>query len=250
MQLIRVLVILLGLFFLLLGMILLWGMPRFPTSWLNAYLIGATLIAYAVPLLWIGVTETYKALLGGGLSIMISFGGMGIFLLRLSLKMSGVHQLGEFCLYLAVLAIWFFFLGLKIPKKKSDRIPLTTQLLFAISMTVALLEGLYLIIPMPGHFPWLLTPELSVLYGWILIGSSLFFGWGLLQPIWENGYPLLYALLIYDALLIGPLLNLFKQPPQVAVVPIFLWFALIIVGGSGIWAFLELIGRFFTVRKS
>jgi len=250
MQIVRWIVIIAGLFFLLIGMLFMWGTPKIPTFWFNLYLVGATLMAYAIPTLWIGVTQTYKALVGGGLCVIVTFGGVGIYLLRLSLKMSDLMQAGEFCLYIAILALWFLFLGLKMPKRKADRLPLSTQWLFAIVLTVALLEGLYLVVPLPGHFPWLLTPELSVLYGWILIGSSLFFGWSLIQPIWENGYPLLYALLVYDALMIGPLFSLLKEPSQVAVVPVYLWFAIIVVTASGLWALLELIGRFFTVRKS
>ena len=250
MQIIRGIVIIAGLFFLLLGVLFMWGTPKIPAFWLNLYLVGATLVAYAIPTLWIAATQTYKAFVGGGLCMIAAFGGAGMYLLRLSLQMTGVMQAGEFCLYIALLAFWLLFLGLKVPKRKVDRIPLTTQWLFAIVLTVSLLEGLYLVVPLPGHFPWLLTPELSVLYGWILIGSSLFFGWSLIQPIWENGYPLLYALLVYDALLIGPLLSLLNEPSQAAIVPVYLWFGIVFILGSGIWALLELIGRFFTVRKS
>lgn len=250
MQVIRWIVVIIGMFFLLLGMLLVWGTPKFPAFWLNSYLVGTTFIAYAIPTLWIGATQSYKALVGGGLSALVTFGGAGLYLLKLSLQTTGLFRAGEFCLYVAILALWFFFLGLRVHKRKTDRLPLTTQWLLGIILTVSLLEGLYLVVPLPGHFPWLLTPELSVLYGWILIGGSLFFGWSLVMPIWENGYPLLYGLLVYDAFLIGPYLNLLKQPTEIAVIPLYLWFAIILIGGSGIWVLLELIGRFFTIRKS
>lgn len=250
MQIVRWIVMIAGLFFLLVGMLLMWGTPKIPTFWLNLYLIGATLTAYAIPTLWIGITGTYRALVGGSLSVMLTFGAAGFYLLRLSSQISGLMPAGEYALYIAVLALWFLFLGLKRPKRKIDRLPFTTQLLFALVLSIALLEGLYLLVPIPGHFPWLLNNELSVIYGWVLIGGTLFFGWSLVQPIWENGYPLLYALLAYDALLIGPLLSLLREPTPVAVVPTYLWLAIIVCAGSGIWALLELITRFFAVRKS
>ena len=244
MQIVRWIVILAGLFFLMLGMLFMWGTPTIPTFWLNLYLIGATLTAYSIPTLWIGITRTYRALVGGALSLLVSFGGMGIYLLRL-----GIIQVGQFCLYIAILSLWFFFLGYRKPKRKAEHLPTTTQWLLAFALTISLLEGLYLVVPLPGHFPWLLTPEISVLYGWVLIGGAFFFGWSLVQPIWENGYPVLYALIAYDLLLIGPLLSLLKAPSEVAVIPLFLWFAIVAVAGSGIWTLLELILRFFTVRK-
>lgn len=249
MQIVRWIVILAGLFFLLLGVSAMMGFPFVVSLWPNLYLLGATLMAFAIPTLWIGVTQTYKALVGGSLCTVVTFGAGGMFILRQSLQYPNVRGVGESCLYIAILALWFLFLGLRVAKRKADLLPRSTQLLFALLLTVALLQGLFLLVPLPGRFPWIIPSELSILYGWVLIGIAIYFGWCLIQPIWENGYPLLYGLLVYDALLIGPLLSLFKEPAEAAVVPTYLWFATLIVAGSGIWAFLELIGRFFTVRK-
>lgn len=100
MHIIRWIVIIAGLFFLLLGMLFMWGTPKFPIAWLNTYLVGATMTAYAIATLWIGVTATYKALVGGGLCMLVTFGGMGLYFLRLSLQIPGLMQVGEFCLYI------------------------------------------------------------------------------------------------------------------------------------------------------
>lgn len=245
--LVRLVVFLVGLLFLLLGVIFMWGISQFSNFWLNAYLFGATLMAYAIPLLWIGVTRSYKALAGGGLALFVTFGAIGLYLLRLHVE--GLIHIGEISLALALLGLWFLIVGIKIAHTKKDRLPVSTQWLMALVLTIALIQGLFLIVPLPTHFPWMLSNELSVIYGWVLIGASLFFGWTLFEPIWENGYPLLYAILVYDALLIGPFLSLLNPSSKGAIAPLYLWMAVTIVMGSGVWALLELIGRFFSVRK-
>ena len=63
------------------------------------------------------------------MTLAVLFGGWALFLLRLSLNLSGVRQVGEFALYAAVLALWFLFLGIKVRTKKTDRLPFSRQLL-------------------------------------------------------------------------------------------------------------------------
>ncbi len=242
---IRILLSLLGLFFLLVGISLLFFFPTFPTSWIDGYLLGATFTAYAIATLWIASTQTYKALLGAGIAATLTFGGSGLYLLQLSKKMPALQMEGEAILYLSVLSLWLFFLGLKVSHRKPDSLPVSLQSLFGLVFTFALLEGLHLVLPSPAHFPWLLTPEFSVLYGWVLIGGSLFFGWALVQATWENAYPLLYGLVFYNALMIGPYFGMLKEGSEISVNPFYLWLAIgatLITGG---WSIFELIRRFF-----
>lgn len=246
--LVRLIVFIVGLLFLLLGMVFMWGISQFSTFWMNVYLFGATLMAYAIPLLWVGITRSYKALAGGGLSLLATFGAIGLYLLRLHIE--GLIHIGEISLAIALLGLWFLIVGIKIAHSKKDRLPVSTQWLMALMLTIALIQGLFLIVPLPTHFPWMLSNELSVIYGWVLIGASLFFGWTLFEPVWENGYPLLYAILVYDALLIGPFISLLSPASKGTIVPLYLLLTLIIIVVSGIWALVELIGRFFAVRKS
>jgi hypothetical protein len=237
MQVIRVIVIFIGLCFLIVGAALIWGLV---TPWYTSFLLGSTLLAYALATLWIGVVQSYRALVGGGLSLVLTFGGCAIHALQL-----GQMWYGQTFLYLAIISLWIFFFGLTLPRKKEELLPPSARWLFGIVMTLALLVGIYLIIPLPFRFAWLLRPEQSIIYGWMLIGGSLFFGWSLLKPTWENGYPVLYALLGYDLLLIGPALRLIRQPAPVTVIPFYLGALIIVVLGTGTWTTIVLCKRFF-----
>lgn len=237
MKIIRFILSVVGLFFLAAGVTLLWGkwLP-----WYSSYLLGSTLIAYSIAILWTAAVESYKALLGGGLSCVITFGGSAIYALRL-----GHLWIGQMFLYVAVISLWFFYVGLKAEHKSRDPLSYSLRWLFSIVMTIALIEGIYLLIPLPFRFAWVLIPDHAVIYGWMLVGGSLFFGWSLLRPKWENGYPALYALIAYDLLLIGPFLRLFRAPVPVVIIPFYLWAAVIVILGSGIWSITELCKRLF-----
>lgn len=243
MPIVRGIIILAGLLFLLLGMLFMLGISKLTGEWLNSYFIGACLLAYAIPTLYIGITQAYKALVGGALNVIVTFGMVGLFILRLSAEMPEIARLGEGALYIAILAVWLFLLGLRVKTRKDDRLPISTQWLFAVVFTIALAEGLFLLVPIPGHFPWLLTPELSVIFGWVLVGGALYYGWCMVCPIWENGYPGLYGLIVYSGLLIGPYLSLLGGT-DVAVIPLYLWLAIIVSAGTGIWAIVELLRRY------
>lgn len=236
MQFIRAIILILGFCFLLSGVSLMWGVWA---PWYTSFLIGSTLFAYAIATLWIGVIQSYHALVGGGLSLALTFGAIAIYSLQ-----KGAGWYGQVFLYLAIIALWIFFFGLTLPKKMEEKLPLSVKWLLGTLATFALLEGIYLIIPQPFRFAWMLRQEQAIVYGWMLIGGSLFFGWVMLKPTWENGYPALYALLVYDILLVGPVIHLFFDTALV-VVPFYLWSMLIILLGSGIWGAVCLLQRLF-----
>ncbi|MCH9625669.1 MAG: hypothetical protein S4CHLAM123_08470 [Chlamydiales bacterium] len=224
----RAIIIFIGILLLCAGVALMGGVW---TPWYTSFLLGATVFCYAFAALWIGVTKSYRALVGGGVSLLLTFGGCAIYSLRV-----GEVWYGQIFLYLAIVTLWIFFFALNLPKKKQEPLPASARLLFGIVMTLALLEGVYLIIPLPARFAWLLNPDQAVIYGWMLIGGSLFFGWALFRPVWENGYPALYSLFAYNLLLIGPALRLVKQPSSVAVIPFYLAMLILVVLVTGVWS--------------
>lgn len=236
----RGILLIIGFGFLVVGMSFIWGLA---TPWFTSFFIGSAFISFSVALLWIGIFQSYRAFVPIGIGALISFGGMGIYLLRIE------NYYGEYCLYVALLFLWLFFLGLKWRQRKTDYLPFSVQCLFGLILTLALIEGLYLVIPISSYFVWVLTHEFSVLYGWILIGCAIIFAGALAVPTWEIGYPLLYGLLIFDLLIIGPFLTLFTDQNEIVVMPFFLWASLILIIGSAVWALIELAKRLFTVKN-
>lgn len=55
--------------------------------------------------------------------------------------------------------------------------------------------------------PWPLTPELSLIVGYMFFGAAVYFVYGLLRPSWANAGGQLSGFLAYDLVLIVPFLT-------------------------------------------
>jgi hypothetical protein len=64
-----------------------------------------------------------------------------------------------------------------------------------------------LILKVPDTIPWAITPELSVVMGWMFVGAAAYFVYGLLRPSWANAAGQLAGFLAYDLVLIVPFLT-------------------------------------------
>ena len=52
----------------------------------------------------------------------------------------------------------------------------------------------------------MITPELSVIMGWMFLGAAVYFAYGLLRPSWVNSAGQLIGFLAYDVVLVVPFL--------------------------------------------
>jgi hypothetical protein len=75
---------------------------------------------------------------------------------------------------------------------------------FVVFAVVLLLAGLALTLAAPNVFPWPLTADSSVMYGWISFGKAAFFPYAIFSPKMSNVYGPLLAFLAYDLMLIVP----------------------------------------------
>ncbi len=83
-------------------------------------------------------------------------------------------------------------------------------LLFIVALLTA--AGL-LLTRVPNVIPWSITPDLSVVIGWMFFGAATYFAYGLLRPGWANAAGQLMGFLAYDLVLIVPFL---RRVPTVA----------------------------------
>ncbi len=81
---------------------------------------------------------------------------------------------------------------------------------FAFS-TVLIVAGILLLLKLPNIFPWTISPEQSVLYGWIFLGAATYFLYTQFKPVWGNATGQLVGFLIYDLILIVPLVLHFSN---------------------------------------
>jgi hypothetical protein len=80
---------------------------------------------------------------------------------------------------------------------------------FAVFVVGLVLAGGALVLRVGNIFPWPLSAEQSVLYGWMFLGSACYFLYGVINPSWANAKGQLIAFLVYDLVLIVPFLKHF-----------------------------------------
>jgi hypothetical protein len=179
------------------------------TTPLTFMLISSIYAAAAASTLWAAVTENYAALAGIALDYMTILAPVAVLLFRLSTD-TGNSQLTLFA-FIAVIGA-LFGLGLylwsrRFPLDRTIRLPGFVRWSFILFIIALLIVGGRLVLKVPNSIPWSITPELSVVIGWMFLGAGMYFVYGLVRPSWVNAAGQLIGFLAYDLVLILPFLS-------------------------------------------
>jgi hypothetical protein len=180
-------------------------------STLTYLFIGSILAAVSVAMFWIGWTEEYAALPAGTLNVFVIALTITLYFFSLILKdgrrgFLPYALLGIVSIVMSVLTLlWSRQLSLK-DARPTPRFVLLSFGIFAVSLM--LVAGALL--SRQPVFPWMLTPESSIVFGCIFLGDAFYFIYALLYPRWHNAAGQLLSFLAYDLVLIFPLLRLFE----------------------------------------
>jgi hypothetical protein len=107
--------------------------------------------------------------------------------------------------------------------------PALVRFMFGFFAVALLLIGGSLALKLPSVFPWQLTPQQSVLYGWIFLGASTYFAYGLLRPVWGNAQGQLLGFLAYDVVLIVPFVLLLMGAEPFNLASLVIYIAVLVV---------------------
>ena len=189
-----------------------------PDTRLSYAFIAAILAGGAVPLIWIGLSERFAGLAGYGLSFGIMYAGMALAAL-LFYSRSQQPALAWFALVIgaaAALCLMLFFRTRR-TAEESQPTPRIVRLAFILEVLVLAGAGVLLLLNVPNTLPWNLSPESSVLYGWVFLGLAFYYLYAILNPQWVHALGPLLGFLVYDLVLFSPLFARFGniQPEHV-----------------------------------
>lgn len=172
--------------------------------------LASIFCAASVPMLWIAVTREYAALAGGAINFSVLLAGFAAFALQAfsNNPRQAVLLFGMYCAAALLVSLALFAFALRQPFRDTRPTPRLVRYSFVLFAVVLFLSGSALAFQVPNIFPWQLTPQQSVLYGWIFLGNSMYFVYGILRPVWGNAQGQLLGFLAYDLILIIPLLLL------------------------------------------
>ena len=183
----------------------LWPVAEGPTafSFMAAILGGA-----AAPLLWIALAREWGAVAGYGFAFGVVTAGMGLSAVVMAL-LGGPARLLPFGIAMLVLALACFGAwrwGERQPLRDGRTTPRLLQMGFVVEIAVLVGVGALLLIRFPDILPWPIAPETSSLYAWVFLGLALYYAYALWRRSWHHARGPLLGFLVYDLMLIGPLL--------------------------------------------
>jgi hypothetical protein len=189
-----------------------------PDTRLSYAFIAAILAGGAAPLIWIALSEQFAGLAGYGMSFGIMYAGMALAALLFYLRNQQTALL-VFALVMGIVAVLcavLFFLARGIVQD-SQATPRLVRLAFVLEVLVLAGAGVLLLLKVPNTLPWNLSPESSVLYGWVFLGLAFYYLYAILHPQWVHALGPLLGFLVYDLVLFSPLFARFGdlQPEHV-----------------------------------
>jgi hypothetical protein len=189
-----------------------------PDTRLSYAFIAAILAGGAAPLIWIALSEQFGGLAGYGVGFGIMYAGMALAALLFYLR-SQQAALLWFALVIGVAAVLcaFLFFHTRGTVQDSQPTPRIVRLAFIAEVLVLAGAGLLLLLKVPNTLPWNLSPESSVLYGWVFLGLAFYYLYAIVRPQWIHALGPLLGFLVYDLVLFSPLFARFGnlQPEHI-----------------------------------
>jgi hypothetical protein len=229
----------------------LWPFPG--TTPLTFIFISSIFAAAGAPTLWAAVTENYGVLAGIGLDYM----GILLPVAVLSFQLgaagdSAMVTYGIACIFGTLFGLGLLLWSLRFPVDNALPMPGLVRWSFVFFIIALAIVSFLLITKVPDVIPWMITPELSVVIGWMFVGAALYFIYGLLRPSWLNSAGQLIGFLFYDLVLIVPFLTRLSTVSENNRLGLYVYTAVVIYSGLLAIYFLFINGptRAATWRRS
>ena len=206
----------------------------FATSRLTNIFIGSILAAIAVPIALIVAEREHGALRATALFPILMLGSIAVYLL---IEDAGAHLL-EAIVLAAAAAFGVVVLGYgnSVPLRDERPAPLPVRVSYAVFAAVLLLAGGLLVAGADNILPWQVDSETGVAAGLIFLGAASTYIYGALRPLWSFVAAPLLGFLVYDLILIAPLLDHFSEVIDAQRTSLVIYVAVLVYSGLlAIW---------------
>lgn len=184
-----------------------WTLSR-----LSSIFIASIFAAIATPVILIGLRGEVASSFGGAVNLGLMFAGWAILCFQLYLGDNSRQAILNFGIFSAILVVFLAFVAQQswgMPLKDTRPTPALVRYSFAFFALALFLAGVALIHRAPNVFPWDISEELRILYGWIFLGAMCYFIYGFFVAKWGNAQGQLLGFLAYDLVLIVPFVQHF-----------------------------------------
>lgn len=237
---VRILFVFLGIIGLLAALAFILQIPFVTQLWpwsstgLSGIFIASIWAAIGMPIIWIGISRETAAMRGGAINLGVMYSAMTIFCFQLYASDTSRQALLYLGIVTAVLGLscWIMiFIIRNADFHDTHATPRPVRYSFAVFAIVLLLAGGALVLKVPNIFPWTLSAEVSVMYGWVFLGAMCYFIYAVYKPLWANACGQLIGFLAYDLVLIVPYLQHFATVSDEQRLSLIIYVAVIIYSG-------------------
>ena len=193
----------------------LWPFPG--TTPLTFIFISSIFTAATAATLWAVLSGNFGALAGIGLDYITILAPVAFLAFQLGASSDSPQMTfyAIFCVIGVLFGLGLFLWSVRIPMDTTLPMPGPVRWSFIVFIVALLIVGGRLVMKVPNTMPWKISPELSVVAGWMFLGAAVYFFYGLLRPSWVNCAGQLWGFLAYDIVLIVPfLMRLPTTPPE------------------------------------
>lgn len=209
----------------------LWPFPN--TTPLTYIFIGSIFLAAAASTAWCLITREDGALAGVGLDYVFIFVPISIFSFQVG-SSTGNDALIVFSVTAAIgvaFGLYLLIRSSRIPIRDTRPMPKLVKRSFIVFVVALVIAGGALVLKTPNILPWNVTPELSVVCGWIFLGAAAYFTYALLRPSWGNTGGQLAGFLAYDLVLILPFLQRLPTTPPEFQLSLYIYITVVVYSG-------------------
>jgi hypothetical protein len=188
------------------------GLWPWPDGRLSYLFVGSILAAISAAALWIGWSGEFAALAVGTLNVLITATATCVYFSMLAVQGERPNMLPSAwgALLVALASGTAFLWSRRLSLRETRPMPALVRPSFWIFVISLVIVGGLLVLRRQV-FPWDLNADSSIIFGWIFLGDASYFAWGLTRPKWHNAAGQLLSFLVYDLVLIIPLLKLFQS---------------------------------------
>jgi hypothetical protein len=179
------------------------------TTPLTFMFVSSIYLAAAACTFWAAATKNYAALAGIGLDYLVMLTPVSFLLLQMAAN-AGSLQLTVYGIAFALAALFglaLFLWAARLPLDRTLAMPGLFRASFGVFILALFGVDGSLVLKAPNIIPWTITPQLSVVIGWMFLGAMTYFIYALVRPSWVNAAGQLAAFLAYDVVLIVPFLT-------------------------------------------
>jgi hypothetical protein len=209
----------------------LWPYPG--TTPLTFIFISSIFLAAAASTFWCLATRTYGALAGVALDYIVILLPVAIYSFQLGARAGDANLImyGSACALGAFFGLGLLLWSIRIPIPPLPKLPGMVRWSFVVFIIALLIVSTSLILKVPNIIPWKITPELSVVIGWMFLGAAAYFVYALLRPSWRNAAGQLAGFLAYDVVLIVPFLTRLPTVAPEQRVGLYVYTAIVVYSG-------------------